>query len=111
MKRGNINDRQRLYRITQRILYLTNEPDYLLGLYVRVIGHGSPELADVLCMLTDENGKPLTREELRQHLAANNFLAASLDSCLGQMFEPIRDDQEEEVACVEYMWESISPAI
>ena len=27
------------------------------------------------------------------------------------MFEPIRDEQEEEVACVEYMWESISPVV
>ena len=108
MKKGNISDRNTIYKIAQELLYLTDEPDDLLGCHCRIIGRGSPHLADLMLVLTDENGEILSREQVGNHLLAHGADERSLESHLDALF--LYNDDLPEGAYVEYLWESIEKA-
>ena len=128
MNKGNIDDSTTVYRITDELCYLTEEPDNLYGVHCRVIGHGSPELAQLTIVLTDSTGVELSREQLREHIVSrckaiecdatqseyvrktNRICRENVDSLIDILFDPICNNGQtyDSGAYVEYNWENIS---
>jgi len=106
MEKGNIDDHKTVYKITQELCYLTEEPDDLLDCHCRIVGHGGRQLAELKLVLTDENGKLLDREQVKQHLLEHGADEQSLTDYLDSLF--YSDDDLPDGSYVEYMWESIS---